>query len=329
MITHHILFRRTAVTGFFCALFPVSGAAFAQGYPVKPIRLVVPFAPGGAADIVARTLSPRLSEVAGQQVVVDNRAGANGVIGVDAVAKAQPDGYTFVLTTVGSLAITPHLQEKMPFNALRDLTPVTLAVKNPLVLVAHAAVPVKSVSELVHLASARGARLTSGSSGTGSINHLALEQLKLLTGASITHVAYKGEGPAMTDLVGGQIDLMVVTLLVAQPFIQAGRIRALGALGERRPLAMPELQTLAEAGVKGYQAEAWLGLLGPAGLSRELVGRVGNDWQRVIKDTDVRQSLVARGSDPAGTSPEEFAIYLRSEFERYGNLVRKAHVTLE
>jgi tripartite-type tricarboxylate transporter receptor subunit TctC len=190
------------VTGFFCALLPLSGLAFAQGYPVKPIRLVVPFAHGGAADLVARTLSPRLSEVAGQQVVVDNRAGVNGVIGVDAVAKAPPGGYIFVLTTVGSLAITPHLWEKMPYNARRDLTPVTLAVKNPLVLVAHAAVPVKSVSELVRLANARGARLTSGSSGASSINHLALEQLKLMTGASITHVAYKGEGPAMTDPAG-------------------------------------------------------------------------------------------------------------------------------
>jgi tripartite-type tricarboxylate transporter receptor subunit TctC len=303
-------------------------ACLAQSYPSKPIRMVVPFPPGGAADLVARTIAPRLGDALGQQVVIDNRAGANGVIGVDAVAKSAPDGYSLVLSTLGPLAINPHLQ-KMPYDSLKDLAPVTLLVMNPIILVAHPSVPARSIAELTALARSRPGRLTSGSSGNGSINHLAIEQYKLLAGIDITHVAYKGEAPSLTDVVGGQIDLMVASVLISHAYVKAGRLRGLAALAAKRSPALPDLPTMEEAGVKGYAADAWLGAMVAAGTPRDIVARLNGEITRVLQRPDVRESLVSRGSEPVGSTPEAFAAYIRDEFNRYGKVIRAAGVKLE
>lgn len=311
---------RRIVIGLLAGLLLAPGAR-AQGFPERPIRLVIPFAPGGAADTVARTIARHLPDRLGQPVVPENRPGGNGMLGVDVVAKAPPDGHTIVLSALGALVVNPHMM-RTPYDPLADLAPVVLAVRNPLVLVAYPSLPARDIRGLLALARARPGELGVGSSGTGSTNHLAIELLSLMSGVRLLHVPYRGEGPAMTDLVGGQIPMVMTTIVAARGHIDGGRAVVLAtASAERTPL-MPDAPTIAESGVPGYAAEAWLGILATARTPPATILRLNAEIAAVLRQPDVAAMLAGQGSEVAPGTAEEFAAYLRSEYEKYGRLVR-------
>ena len=294
----------------------------------RPLRLIIPFAPGGAADNTARTIARHLPELLSVPVVAENRPGGNGMIGVDAVAKAAPDGSTLVLSALGALVVNPHVM-RTAYDPLADLAPVTLAVRNPLVLVANPALPARSVAEMLVLARARPGELAVGSSGTGSTNHLAIELLNLMAGVRLTHVPYRGEGPAMTDLVGGQIQMVMTTIVAARGHIEGGRAVVLATAAAERTGILPGVPTIAEGGVPGYAADAWLGVLAPARTPAATVARLNAAITEVLRRPDIATQLRAQGSDPAPGSAEEFAAYLRAEYEKYGRLVRQVDLKME
>jgi tripartite-type tricarboxylate transporter receptor subunit TctC len=294
----------------------------------RALRIIVPFAPGGATDIVARVLAKDLAETAGIKAIIDNKPGANGIIGVDLAAKAAPDGKTIVLSALGALVVNPHMQ-KMPYDPLADLVPITHAVNNPLSVVVRKDLSVQSVAELVALARERPGKVTAGSSGSGSVVHVAIEQLKLETGVDITHVPYKGEGPAVADLSSGQIDMSILTIVAVQGQVSSGAIRMLAVASAARSPAVPDMPTVAEAGVPGYEAQAWLGFLAPARTPPEAVARLNTDITRALKKPEVVADLRSRGSDVVAGSADEFATFLRREHAKYGRIVEAAKITLD
>jgi tripartite-type tricarboxylate transporter receptor subunit TctC len=303
-----------------------SGVA-AQSYPTKPIRVVVPFAPGGVADVVARTVMPKLAEALQHQVIVDNRGGAGGTIGTDIGAKALPDGYTLTLPAA-SHTTTPGLYKKLPFDPVKDFAGITQIVTVPYLLVVHPSLPVTTVNQFVALAKSKPGALSYGSAGNGSSNHLAGELFKIVSGANITHVPYKGSGPAMADLLGGHISFMFDAINTSLPHMKAGRIRALG-IGTLKPSrSAPQLSTIASQGLPGYEANTWIGLLAPAGTSREIVNRVNADLVKILKIPDIQERLSSQGAEPVGSSPEQFDAFLRSEVTKWGKVIREAKVPL-
>jgi len=308
------------------AAAPLAGA---QGYPVKPVRLIVPFAAGGGTDLVARALAARLAEAFGQPVVVDNRAGAGGVIGADLVAKAAPDGYTLLMGTPGSLTINPSLSARVPYDTLRDFAPISLVTISPFVLVVHPGLGVASVKELLALARAKPGGLNFGSAGNGSVSHLATEQLKMLARVDMVHVPYKGSAPAVTDLVGGQLQLLVENLPTVLPQVRAGRLRALAVGTSARSALAPELPTMQEAGVAGYEASTTFGVLAPARTSPALVTRLGTDIARIVQSPEMRERLATQGVEAVGSTPQAYAQHIRSELEKYARLVRAAGLRVE
>lgn len=318
---------RSPLIGLLAILLLLRGAA-AQPFPERPIRLVIPFAPGGAADAVGRTIARYLPDRLGQPVVAENRPGGNGVIGVDAVAKAPPDGHTVVLSALGALVVNPHLM-RTPYDPLADLAPVTLAVRNPLVLVANPSLPARDVRGLLELARARPGQLGVGSSGTGSTNHLAIELLNLMSGAHLLHVPYRGEGPAMTDLVGGQIPLVLTTIVAARGHLEGGRAVMLATASAERTALLPDVPTVAESGVPGYAAEAWLGVLAPARTPAAILARLNAEIVAVLHQPEVTAALRGQGAEVTAGSAEAFATYLRDEYEKYGRLVRRLELKLE
>jgi len=309
------------------ALLSLAAPLCAQDYPVKPIRLIVPFAPGGGTDIVGRLIAQRLTELVGQTVVVDNRAGAGGVIGADVVAKAPPDGYTLLMGTPGPLTINPHLMKSMPYDTLRDFTPIALATVSPFILVVHPALPVRSAKELIALAKAKPDALNYGSAGNGSVGHLAGEQLAALAGIKIVHIPYKGSSLALTDLLAGQLQLMVENLPTVLPHIKAGKIRALAVGTRQRSALMPELPPLDEAGVPGYVASTASGVLGPARMPAAVVSRLNRDIVRVLQAADVKERLSGQGLEGMGSTPAQYTAHLRDELGRYGRIVKAAAIT--
>ena len=309
------------------ALLSLAAPLCAQDYPVKPIRLIVPFAPGGGTDIVGRLIAQRLTELVGQTVVVDNRAGAGGVIGADVVAKAPPDGYTLLMGTPGPLTINPHLMKSMPYDTLRDFTPIALATVSPFILVVHPALPVRSAKELIALAKAKPDALNYGSAGNGSVGHLAGEQLAALAGIKIVHIPYKGSSLALTDLLAGQLQLMVENLPTVLPHIKAGKIRALAVGTRQRSTLMPELPPLDEAGVPGYVASTASGVLGPARMPAAVVSRLNRDIVRVLQAADVKERLSDQGLEGMGSTPAQYTAHLRDELGRYGRIVKAAAIT--
>ncbi len=302
--------------------------AFAQAYPSKPIRLVVPFPPGGAVDFYARVVQAPLSEALGQQVVIDNRVGASGMIGADFVAKSPPDGYTLLLGNIASLAINVGLYTKMAYDPAKDLTPITHTIDVNYVLVVHPSVPVHTVAELIAYAKANPGKLSYGSAGSGSLPHLGGELFKSLTGTDMIHVPYKGGGPMVTDLLGGTTQLVIADQASLMPFVTSGKLRALAVASPARSPNYPDLPTIAEAGVPGFQAVAWNGLVGPAGLPPEIVKRVHDAFVATMALPDVRKKLVTGGLDPVGDSPEEFGRFIRAEIAKWSKISKDvgAHV---
>jgi tripartite-type tricarboxylate transporter receptor subunit TctC len=310
----------------------MSGAAFsaiaiAQSYPTRPVRFVVPLAPGGAGDIVARTVAAKLSDVWGGQVIIDNRGGANTIIGTDFVAKAKPDGYTWLLGVQGSLAINPAFYTKLPYDAVNDFDPVTQMTRYGYVLVVHPALPVKRTPELVALARTRPGDLAYGTSGTGGSNHLAGELFRLMTGVKMNAIPYKGSAPALTALLSGEVQLMFDTMITSIPLIKSGRVHALAVSLPKRSPSLPNVPTLAESGVPGYRFDAWQAIVVPAGTPKDIVRRIQQDVVRVLAMPDVRRALVDEGANEiVGSTPEEFGSHIRSEIGRYRKLIAEAGI---
>ena len=301
--------------------------AFAQDYPSKPIRLVVPFPVGGAPDVLARSTGVKLSERLGQSVVIENRLGAGGNIAYDMVAKSAPDGYTIVLASTG-VASNVSLYKNLPYDAMRDFAPITLVASSAHVLVAHPSVPAGSVRELIALAKAKSPPLSFGSAGSGTVLHLAGEMFKAKTGVQLLHVPYKGSSLAITDLLGGRIDLMFADLPNALPQIKAGKIRALGMTGATRSPALPDLPTIGEAGVPGYAIIAWFGLLAPAGTPADIVAKLNKEVVAILGNPELKAKMADLGQDLVGDKPEQFAEFIKSEIATMGEVVKASGAKL-
>jgi tripartite-type tricarboxylate transporter receptor subunit TctC len=313
-------------------LAAIAAAALTQGalaaqWPDRPVRMLVGFAPGGGTDATARAIAPKLTELLGQQIIVDNRPGATGNIATDITAKSNPDGYTILMGTIAALAINPALYEKLPFDPLRDLAPVTRAVDSTNVLVVHPSVPAKSVKELIALAKAKS--LNCGSSGVGGAGHLALELFNLQTGTRIVHVPYKGGGPAMIDLMGGQIQLIFATAASAVGAIKSGKINALAVTTLKRSPLVPDLPTIAETGLKGFEANNWYGIVVPAKTPRAIINRLNKDISTALLTPSIKELLFKQGLDSAPESPEAFGAYIKSEHSKWAKVVKAAGLKAE
>ena len=312
------------------ALFALgAGAAVAQGFPAKPVRIVVGFAPGGATDLVSRILAQRLGEMWGPNVIVDNRTGASGMIAGEIVAKAAADGYTLLLTPQTSLAVAPALYGKAPYDPAKDFSPITLAGSAPLLMVVHPSFPPKTFAEFVALAKKGGAPLTFGSGGVGSSPHMAGELLSAALGIKMNHIPYKGENPALADTIGGQIPIMFGNLPVAVPHVKSGKLRGLANTAATRSPLAPEIPTVAESGIKGYSIATWSAVLGPAGMPPDLAARIQRDIARVVNQAETRDRLVGMGVDIIANTPEEFGVFLRAEIVRYAKVIKDAGLKAE
>jgi tripartite-type tricarboxylate transporter receptor subunit TctC len=293
-----------------------------QAYPSRPIRIISPFSPGGGNDTICRIIAPKLVERLGQRVLVDNRAGANGIIGTEVAARSVPDGYTIVLIPSGH-AVNASLRKKLPYDTIKDFTPITMVGSSPLVLSVHPAVPAQNVKELIALAKARPGQLTYGSAGVGSSGHLAGALFETLTGTKMVHVPYKGMALAITDLISGQIFLAFATSLSSVPHVRSGRLRALATTGAERSPALPDLPTVADS-VPGYEASLWYGFVGPAGIPPENVRRLNSEIVAVLELPDVRKRLASQGLDVRPSTPEDFGRLLRTDLARWAKVVQRA-----
>ncbi len=303
-----------------------SGAAAAQGYPSRPVRIVVPQPAGGGVDIYTRLISQKLSETWGQQVIVDNRPGANGIIALEQVVKAKPDGYTLLAAFTSVLTINPHVYKSLPYDTFRDLAPITQTVSNTMVLVVHPQLPARSVKELVALGKARPGDLNFGSFGVGNLTHLAAELLRLEAGLKIVHVPYKGETPAITEAISGQVALLFATSVGVASHIQTGRLRLLATCGENRATAFPDTPTMIESGLPKVVVTGWGGTLAPAGTPREIIEKVQRDTARHLQGVDLRERLGGMGSDAIGSTPDQFAAFLRNETEKWERVSKVAGI---
>ncbi len=327
------LILHAVVMAGLCAIFcvPMTQIAYAADiapYPNRPLRFVVPFPPSGTNDIIARALVPKLTEDLGQPVVVDNRGGANGIIGMDLTAKSPPDGHTFLIIG-GGFAINPSMYRKLPFDPLRDFSPVSLVGNGSHVLVVQPSLAAKNLNELIALAKASPGKLTMASAGVGNVTHLAGELFMSLTGTRFVHVPYKGGGPAITDLLGGQVSLYFSTVTVALPHIKAGKLRALAVSGTQRASAAPELPTIAEAGVAGYAVDGWYAMLMPAQTPPRLVTRFAASLHRALQSSEVKQRLATQGLDTAVGTPDELRKMLAADVAKWAKVVRVAGIQAE
>lgn len=310
---------------FLLIIFSLPGVIHAQGYPSKTVRLIVPFAAGGSTDIMGRLVAQKLTEAWGQQVIVDNRPGGSTVIGTDIVAKSAPDGHT-LLVTPAPFTIVPSLLKKLPYDPAKDFEPITLVNTTPLVVIVHPGVPAKNIKELIALAKTRPGVLNFGSSGSGGSNHLAGELFNAMANVKIMHVPYKGNGPAMTDLIGGHIDMAYNGLTSAIQHIKSGKLRALGVTSLKRTAALPDMPTLDEQGLKGFQAVAWNGLTGPARMPKEAVAKTAESVTRIMKSPELAEFLKREGSDPVGSSTAEYTAFLRDEALKWKKVIERAGI---
>ena len=310
-------------------LLPFASAATAQSYPAKSVRMVVPFAAGaGSNDIMARLIAQKLSDNFGQQFVVDNRPGASGIIGTDIVAKAQPDGYTVLMMSL-TFTVLPSLFKKLPYDSAKDLTPITMVASAPLMLVVNPSVPAKSVAEFIAYAKANPGKLNFGSGGSGATPHLAGEMLKFMAGLQVTHIPYKGGAPALADLIGGQIQFMCENIPGTLPFVKAGKLRALAVTDLKRSPLLPELPTLDESGLKGYQIVGWNGLFVPAGTSPTIVTQLHAAVSRALALGEVKERLSVLGADGVGDPPQHFSTFIKADFVKWAQVVKNAGLKAE
>jgi tripartite-type tricarboxylate transporter receptor subunit TctC len=303
--------------------------AHAQPFPSKPVRIVVPFPPGGGVDIVARLIGPKLADIYAQQVVVDNRAGAAGVIGTELAARASPDGHTWLLATMGNLSVNRHLYAKMAVDPVRDLAPVTQVVAVHFVMVSHPSLPATNVKSLLALAKARPGQITYSSSGAGGAPHLAGALFNSMGNVKLAHVPYKGSGPSFVDLLGGHVMLTFDSMLQALPYIRGGRLNALAVLGPKRAPQLPNVPTVSESGLPGYELTNWFGLTLPGGASRELVARVHGDVTKVLQQPEIRAKLVEMGADVVANPPQEFAAFMKAESAKWAKVIKEANIKAE
>jgi tripartite-type tricarboxylate transporter receptor subunit TctC len=302
--------------------------AVAQGFPSKPLRIISPYPPGGGNDTLARTIAPKLAEQLRQQVMVDNRPGANTIIGAELVARAAPDGYTMILLP-NVHAINPSLYPKLPYDPIKDFAPVTLVGNSPLVLAVHPSVPVNSVASLAALARAREGQLAYGSSGAGSVGHMAGALFELLAGVRMQHIPYKGTAIMLTDVISGQISFTFGSALGVVPHVRNGRLRALAVTGEARSAAFPELPTVAEGGLKGYSVVLWYGLMAPGATPAELIARLNREVAKVLADTQIRDRLAGQGVETAASTPAQFAALLADDLRKYAQLIKRSGAKAE
>ena len=303
-------------------------AAATQQYPTRPVRVLVASSPGSAADIVARIVTERLPELLGQQVVIDNRAGAGGNIGAEIAARAAPDGYTVFIASPAHV-INACMQKDLTYDLMRDFRPVVLLTTGAYVVVVNPRVPVKSVKELIAYAKAQPGKLNYASAGTGNATHLAGELFRFMTGVNIVHVPYKGAGPAITDLLGGQVDLMFSNITAVLPHVQSGKLRALAVTGPKRSAAVSQLPTVAEAGVPGYEVTSWFALLVPVRTAPDIVTKLNRDVVRVLQSAEVKERLAAQGAEPVGGTPEELMAFIRAEVARWCKVIKAAGIKPE
>ncbi|MEQ1773951.1 MAG: tripartite tricarboxylate transporter substrate binding protein [Burkholderiales bacterium] len=322
-----LLLVSVAVLGIETRVLAADGAGVT--YPSRPVRYLLPFPPGGPSDIVARLFGQKLGEALGQQVVLDNRGGASGAIASEIAARAAPDGHTLLQCTIGTMAINPALFPKLPYDPLRDFRTVTQLAGTPYMLVVHPAVPAKSVKDLIALAKARPGQLNFGSGGVGTTNHFSGELFRLAAGVNIVHVPYKGTGPAMTDLIGGQVQMMFMNLLPAMPQVRGGKLRGVAVTSAKRSVAAPDIPTVAESGLPGYETTGWHGLVVPAKTPAAIVLRLQSELAKIARVPDVRERLAAEGTETLGNTPDEFAAVLKAEIIKWAGVVKAAGIKAE
>lgn len=303
-------------------------ASEAQNYPSRPIRLIDPYAPGGGSGLIARLVGAKLSETWGKQIIVDNRPGAAAAIGTEIAARSTPDGYTLCMGTSGSIAISPNMN-KVPYDPVKDLIPITQTSAQVMVVALHPSVPIHSVKELIAYAKAQPGKLIYASSGTGGSGHLAVELFQALAQVNMTHVPYKGSGPAVLALVAGEVQLGFNNILSVLPHVNSGRLKAIAVTSAKRAPAVPNLPTVAEAGVPGYEATSWNGIFAPAKTPRPIIDKIHAEVVKILNTPDVREKLIAAGSDPVGSTPEEFLVFVKSELARWGKVIRENNIRAE
>lgn len=317
------LFKALITLGLVGAMLP---SVHAQGYPNKPIRLIVPFPPGGGNDVIGRIIAQKLTERFGQQVVVDNRAGANGIVGLQALMQAPPDGYTIGVAAAGPMAVNPSLYDKLPYDSLKDFSYVTNMVIFPLILITHPSVPVKTTQELINLAKAKPKQIFFGTPGSGNSAHLAGELLNSMANIQTVHVPYKGQGPAMADLVTGQVQMMFASIPSVLPQVKSGQVNAIAMGSAKRVPSLPDIPTLSESGVPGFEAYSWVGILTPAKTPKDIITKLNKEIVDILKQKDVADSLNQQGAIPVGDSPEQFAAYVKAEINKWGAVVKSANI---
>lgn len=300
------------------------GSVVAQSFPTKPVRWVVPFPPGGGTDTISRTLAVKLGDIWGQQVVADNRPGGGGTIGMAVAAKLPPDGYNLVLGQLANVGIAPALYPKLPYDPVKDFTPITLALTSPLILVVHPSVPAKTVKDLIALARAKPDAITFGSPGNGTTGHLATEIIRSAGKVKMVHIPYKGAVPAFTGLLGGEVAVYMSSIQPAMPMLKAGRVRALGVTSSKRIATLPDVPTIAETGLPGYEVTNWYGVMAPAGVPKDILTKVHADLVKAMKQPDVQQRFAAEGGDATPNTPEQFAAFIKNEITKWGKAVRES-----
>jgi len=321
-------FVPTTLVAFAC-LAATSFAHAADGWPAKPIRIVVPFAAGGSTDLLARHIGQRLNEAIRSPVIVDNRPGGGAVVGSEHVAKSPPDGYTILMGTVTTHAVAPHLYGKLPYDAVRDFAPITELATNPQFLDVHPSIPVKSVKELVALARANPGALNYGSGGQGSASHMAAELLQAMGRIKLVHVPYKGTGPAMSELLGGHVSMMFDVIMTSLPHVKAGKLRVIGVSSLKRVEVAPEVPTIAETGLPGFEAMVWFGLFAPAGTPGEIVTRLNRELVAILGQPKMREVFAGQGLEPVGSSPSDFSARVRDDNAKWGKVIRSAGIKLD
>ena len=310
------------------SLATTTSSVHAQSYPDKPIRIIVPYTPGGFNDTLARTVGQKLQEAWGQSVIVDNRPGGGTLIGTEMAAKAAPDGYTLYMVPF-AFAVNPSLFKKLPYDSIKDFTPITLAASTPNLLVVNPALPVNSVKEVIALAKSKPGKLNYASTGNGSSNHLSMEKFKMMAGVDITHIPYKGSGPAVTDLMGGQVDLMFDNIPNVLPHVKTGKLKMIAVTSPKRSPHVPDVPTVSESGVPGYEVSVWFGIAAPGGTPKPIITKLNAEIVKILNMPDVKQKFAAQGVDVIGSTPEQFAAYIKEQMEEWGKVVKAAGVTPE